>query len=169
MARRGGFTRFECALVVSSIVGLTAIVMPATARELRFARKAIALAQAETIARSVRAFLDDAHLKPAIGGYGGLLGSGTPPAPASMADGMPFAALNAAEPPPSLAPALRGTWRGGYAVSLDPDPYGRAFVVTSPGDPGNIVWCLSAGRNGRIETTPADLEPRGDDVGVRVR
>ncbi|HKD99664.1 MAG TPA: hypothetical protein VKE69_01535 [Planctomycetota bacterium] len=154
---------------MSLVLGLAAIVVPATGRELRFARKAIALAQAETIARAVRAFLDDARLKPAHGGYGALLGSGTAPSPAAAVDGATLALLNAQEPPPAIASSIRGAWRGGYEVPVDPDPYGRAFVVTSFGDPGSIVWCVSAGKNGCVETTAADVQPQGDDVGVRVR
>ena len=167
-SRRSGFTRFECLIVIAVLAMVSAVVVPASARELAFARRAIAQARVEQIGRTVRQFLRDVQLKPKLGGYGGLVGAGVPPRPVAASDGLQFPSLDSASPPPSLAPAFRGTWKGPYELNAEADAYGRAYVVTPLGDPSMIVWCLSAGPNGVLETTTADLHPRGDDVGVRV-
>lgn len=59
-------------------------------------------------------------------------------------------------------------WSGPYLDDLPPDPWGRAFVVTVAGFPDarQRVWILSAGPNGRLETTSRDHAPHGDDIGL---
>lgn len=147
---------------------VVAVVIPASARELAFAKRAIAHAQVDEITRVVRGVLHDTRLRPQLGGYGSWIGPGEPPRPLAASDGVALAGVREKSPPASLAGAIRGAWRGPYRLHLTPDPYGRAYVVTSFGDAAAITWCLSAGPNGLLETTAADLEPAGDDVGARV-
>ncbi|MFG0320012.1 MAG: type II secretion system protein GspG [Planctomycetota bacterium JB042] len=63
--------------------------------------------------------------------------------------------------------ALEG-WSGPYLDAFPADPWGHAFVVTTAGftDRRKRVWVLSAGPNGRLETTARDTNPHGDDVGL---
>ena len=70
-------------------------------------------------------------------------------------------------------------WRGPYLERVAQDPWGNRYLVniknadptdTSP----NVVWVLSAGPNGKIETDPttlADAGPiaGGDDITVRLK
>lgn len=61
-------------------------------------------------------------------------------------------------------------WKGPYLPREEPDPWGRAYVVSVSGfaggtKPGNHVWCLSAGPNGIVETPASSDQLLGDDVG----
>ena len=81
--------------------------------------------------------------------------------------------------PPKYATSGRSSWRGPYTDQLTPDPWGNRYLVNiKNGDPGaaagKVIWVLSAGPNGKIETDPTALTdsgpvPGGDDVAVRVR
>lgn len=63
---------------------------------------------------------------------------------------------------------------GGDRHALSADPWGNCYVVNlaaiAAGEPA-IVWVLSAGPNGIIDTpfVVASGTPAGDDVGARVR
>ncbi len=66
-------------------------------------------------------------------------------------------------------PAITGeSWRGPYLRPVEPDPWGRAYVVDARSFPGSSerIWVVSAGPDGSIETRAEDSEPRGDDVGA---
>ncbi|MCD6326610.1 hypothetical protein J7M28_03515 [bacterium] len=61
-------------------------------------------------------------------------------------------------------------WNGPYLPHENPDPWGRAYLVSASGfqggtNPDNNVWCLSAGPNGVVETAPSFRQTVGDDVG----
>jgi len=70
-------------------------------------------------------------------------------------------------------------WRGPYLEQIAQDPWGNRYLVNiknaNPGDASpKVVWVLSAGANGTIETDPtalADAGPiaSGDDIAVRVK
>lgn len=68
-------------------------------------------------------------------------------------------------------------WRGPYLPSVPADPWGNQFLVNiGKADPsaGKGVWVISAGPNGKLETS-ADLSaasvltPAGDDIVARVK
>ena len=74
----------------------------------------------------------------------------------------------------------RFSWKGPYLDQLTVDPWGNRYLVNikngNPGDaaPGKVIWVLSGGPNGKIETDPTAPSdsgpvPGGDDVAVRVR
>ena len=63
---------------------------------------------------------------------------------------------------------------GGTAEApASPDPWGNRYAANVGVGPGSAVWVLSAGPNGRIETTFEQPAARalasGDDVAARVR
>jgi hypothetical protein len=70
-------------------------------------------------------------------------------------------------------------WKGPYLERLSEDPWGNRYLVNiknaNPNDTSaKVVWVLSAGPNGKIETDPnalADSGPvaGGDDIVVRVK
>ena len=70
-------------------------------------------------------------------------------------------------------------WKGPYLERLTEDPWGNRYLVNiKNADPNDaspkVVWVLSAGPNGKIETDPTPLAdsgpvPGGDDIVVRVR
>ncbi len=50
------------------------------------------------------------------------------------------------------------------------DPWGNAYLVLrfDPSSPEDL-WVLSAGPDGQVQTTRNSRQPKGDDVGLRVR
>ncbi len=155
-------------MVLAVLLGLAAVMVPVRGRELALARSAVALSQCEQVARVVRQCVRDTRLQAADGGYGVWSGAGTPPMPRGATVGRTLDFLREANAPAELRVAMPGSWKGPYDVDLAPDPWGRSILVLSVGDPGLVSWCVSAGPDGLLETSSADLEPRGDDVGVRV-
>lgn len=75
--------------------------------------------------------------------------------------------------------AGRHRWRGPYLEQLGADPWGNRYLVNiKHGDPGDgepkAIWVLSAGPNGKIDTSPtlpADGKPvpGGDDIAFRIK
>ena len=70
-------------------------------------------------------------------------------------------------------------WRGPYLEKIAQDPWGNRYLANiknaNPNDVSpKVVWVLSAGPNGKIETDPTALTdsgpvPGGDDIVVRVK
>jgi hypothetical protein len=73
----------------------------------------------------------------------------------------------------------RFVWRGPYLEKIGEDPWGNHYLVNiknaNPADkPDRVIWVLSAGPNGKIETDPSALTDSGaaassDDIGVRIK
>lgn len=76
----------------------------------------------------------------------------------------------------------RFLWRGPYMEKISEDAWGNKYLVNiknadpAENTPANskVVWVLSAGPNGKIETDPSALAdsgalPGGDDIAVRIR
>ncbi len=72
------------------------------------------------------------------------------------------------------------SWKGPYVEQITEDPWGNRYLINikngNPNDaaPGKVIWVLSAGPNGKIETDPSALTdsgpvPGGDDIAVRIR
>lgn len=70
-------------------------------------------------------------------------------------------------------------WRGPYLELIGPDSWGNSYLVNiknadPAANPPKVVWVLTAGPNGKIETDPdalADSGPTvgGDDIAVRIK
>lgn len=59
-------------------------------------------------------------------------------------------------------------WKGPYMANVAPDPWGRKYYINAK-EFGSalIVWIISAGPNGILETYPtASMQPGGDDIGL---
>lgn len=79
------------------------------------------------------------------------------------------------------ATGARGrVWRGPYLEKINEDPYGNSYVVNTKNAPADsavaakVVWVLSAGPDGKIDTNGdfnADAGPAvgGDDIAVRLK
>jgi len=75
--------------------------------------------------------------------------------------------------------AGRHRWRGPYLEQLGADPWGNRYLVNikhaGPGDgEPKVVWVLSAGPNGKIDTGPSVAAdgspvPAGDDIVYRIK
>lgn len=70
-------------------------------------------------------------------------------------------------------------WKGPYLERMTEDPWGNRYLVNiknaNPNDTSpKVVWVLSAGPNGKIETDPTALSDSGpvaggDDIVVRIK
>jgi type II secretory pathway pseudopilin PulG len=70
-------------------------------------------------------------------------------------------------------------WKGPYLEKVNEDAWGNRYLVNikngNPGDPDKkVIWVLSAGPNGKIETNPNALTDSGpaaggDDIAIRIR
>jgi general secretion pathway protein G len=79
------------------------------------------------------------------------------------------------------ATGARGrVWRGPYLEKVNEDPYGNSYVVNIKNAPADsavaakVVWALSAGPDGKIDTNGdfnADAGPAvgGDDIAIRLK
>jgi len=75
----------------------------------------------------------------------------------------------------------KGQWKGPYGERFNmADPWERAYVVNIkngavPGNLDKVIWVLSAGPDGLIDTpsnslrTAGDLVPGNDDIAVRIK
>jgi general secretion pathway protein G len=73
----------------------------------------------------------------------------------------------------------RFPWRGPYLEKVGTDPWGNKYLVNiKNADPADsspkVVWVLSAGPNGKIETDPNSATdigpvPGGDDIAIRIK
>lgn len=73
----------------------------------------------------------------------------------------------------------RFSWRGPYIEKITEDPWGNRYLVNikngNPSDnPGKVIWVITAGPNGVLETNPnalADSGPTvgGDDIAIRIK
>jgi prepilin-type N-terminal cleavage/methylation domain-containing protein len=62
-------------------------------------------------------------------------------------------------------------WKGPYMTAFDADPWGNAYIINTDGlvpDSGKMVYVLSAGPNGVIETPANANSLVGDDIGHRI-
>jgi len=59
-------------------------------------------------------------------------------------------------------------WQGPYLESLIEDPWGHSFVITVSGlvEGRHHVWVISAGPNGRLDTSARDSTSHGDDIAL---
>ena len=94
-----------------------------------------------------------------------------------LGDGTPF----------NTTDRSKGQWQGPYGDRFVADPWERAYVVNIKngevftGDPAypeslkKVIWVLSAGPNGVIDTpadslsTSGELFPGGDDIAIRIK
>jgi hypothetical protein len=58
-----------------------------------------------------------------------------------------------------------------FGAGMPTDAWGRCFLVNADGwmSEGGVVWLLSAGPNGLLETPPSATALAGDDIGIRIR
>lgn len=65
-------------------------------------------------------------------------------------------------------------WKGPYAQSLNEDPWGNAYQINSStlkGSDTNPTWILSAGPDGKFQTSASStsLASGSDDIGIRIK
>ncbi|MBN2491674.1 MAG: hypothetical protein JXQ29_12565 [Planctomycetes bacterium] len=169
---RAGFTIFELVVLVAVLIASAALVCPVVSSEKLRADRARAEEQCRQIAVALQAYLrETGHTASAIVADSltgrplhWLIGPGEPPRINPFRDDGPGGRLADF----LLRPDPRNpAWSGPRIERLDPDPWGRAYLVNTHGlvTPAEHTWILSAGPNGIVETVPESRETGGDDIG----
>jgi len=63
-------------------------------------------------------------------------------------------------------------WKGPYLTVVDVDPWGNAYITNASNfndNPPSPVWAISAGPNGKLETSASAETLGNDDIGVRIK
>jgi len=167
-----GISILEVIVLLALLVGVGGVVVPLVAGSLEDSKLQRALSDAGRIGAAVRQFTRDVGFEPGTPGKNegltilftsGKLPSEVPPGPRKrLADALSREAI--------AAEAAQEKWKGPYLGEVGTDPWGRAYVVVQ-GGPGDSehVWILSAGANGRVETSETQDAIAGDDIGIQLR
>lgn len=174
MTRTHGFTIIEMVVLAIILIASAAIVYPVVSSEIRRSDRAQAEEQCRQVALALDRYIRDRKVekypvqtlsqKP----LDWLRGPGNIPRNNSFDHGGPNGRLGQVlgDKDPAMS-----DWKGPYLESVEPDPWGNAFLVNCHGfhDSRERIWILSAGANGIVETPPQCSETRGDDIGRTLR
>jgi len=170
--RSRGFTILETVILALVILASAALVYPVVTSEIMRANRARAVEQCRRIAVGIEKYLHDKALTtkkypsdPITGKhYHWLRGPGALPLNNPFSDGEPHGSLERL-----LLHRERDNkaWNGPYVDSIEPDPWGNAYLMNSEALFNNQErkWILSAGPNGVVDTSAESTETRGDDIG----
>jgi type II secretory pathway pseudopilin PulG len=165
-----GFSLLEFIVVLAVLIGAAGVVLPLMAAEMHDTKLSRALDDVSRIGGAFGKAMRECGLRP------GADTAGMPVAsyytngslPAGLPTGKRDRMVQVLGQPPKGPAAER--WKGPYLGEVGADPWGRAYVLLVPSDAaGGHVWCLSAGRDGVLQTSEDDETVQGDDVGVCVR
>jgi hypothetical protein len=174
---RGGsrLSQVTIVLTLSAIMASAAIVVPVLSDQTSDDDRAAATAGCNLIATALLRYTADTTFPPS--GFRGqasylwLRGPGEAPA-ASAAPGGWVASLSWFLTKNYMADVR---WLGPYLDEVPVDPWGRQYIVLCgawwPGQSARgtaHAWVLSAGPDGILDTTSADAELAGDDLGIEI-
>lgn len=166
MKRTPAFTFVELVVVVAVILALAGIITPYVSRDLSETKDRTAQSDVNRITSAINRYMNDTLLPP-TGEQGKrsfhfLIGPGAPPVDNSF---------NSGDSAPLSAFFEHNTWnnvswRGPYLEDVGADPWGCAYIVNVEGfwNHAERIFVISAGPDRKLETTPTDVEPKGDDV-----
>ncbi len=159
----------EALVALSIVVSLSGVVMPVVGSELSKGRMTDAWADMQTIAEGLNGYTRDTlYLPTGIQGRTNvtwLYGAGAIPIGNTFDANGEGRALEDA----LLTDELGGPrWSGPYSSTdvLGPDPWGQAYIVNADGwiSGHRNPYVISAGPDGRLQTSPFDREAAGDDL-----
>jgi len=157
----------EALVACSVLVSLSGVVMPVVAEGAQNARLQDANEGVQGIADALRDYSSDTLFLP-TGARGRtnlswLYGPGEMPTDNSFAEGGEARSLDDFLVNDAMG---GGNWNGPYVADLQADPWGQAYLVNVDGwlDLRERALVLSAGPNGRVETSPYARAAGGDDV-----
>lgn len=181
MKHRGAFTLIETLIVLAIIATLAYILTPVTMSYIEGAKIVRAKNDAEVVSKAILSFNEDTALWPIYQQSGDtephyniLYGPGVLQFESDAFRDRLENQLNSNIP--NYPTTGEFAWRGPYLSSLDTDPWGNSYVVNaselSPLST-KAVWVISAGLNGRIETSFSQERGiavlQGDDIGYRIK
>jgi prepilin-type N-terminal cleavage/methylation domain-containing protein len=185
-AKQGGLTLIEMIVVLAALAILAALLIPAVIGVPEQAEEAKAGNDARAVGEAIHNFYKDMSKWPVYSSFPSnpdlerLYSAGNVPA-ISGAPGTPewIAVPNSADldnhlQNNTLYPTTgEFAWRGAYLTETPTDPWGNQFIINvrwlQPGATRHVVWVLSAGPDGIIQTTFAEPTLAGDDIGFRLR
>jgi type II secretory pathway pseudopilin PulG len=167
--RRRGIAAIELVVIVLLVFLLAGLAVPVVRHGVRSNERSDALGDLRRIAADLFHYRRDTGRWPSGPAYAYTDG---PPAPCERrCFGGSSEASHLSEFLTFNRPPAPG-WKGPYMSVSRPDPWGHRYVValhalTERGS--SHAWVISAGPDGVFDTTPADAEPLGDDLGVVLR
>ncbi len=184
--KQGGVTLIEMIVVLAALAILAALLIPVIGGLPGEAEEIQARNDTRAIGEAIHNFYKDVAKWPVYSAFPStpdlerLFSAGNVPAvsgapgTAEWTTASPSADLDNHLQNNSLYPATgEFAWRGAYLTATPTDPWQNQFVINvrwlQPGATPHVVWVLSAGPDGIIETTFAQPSLAGDDIGFRVR
>jgi prepilin-type N-terminal cleavage/methylation domain-containing protein len=199
-----GFTLIEVIVAIAVVAILAGIITPSVIKHLDDSKRARAQNDCLVIGSSIASFMKDTGRLPNANNAGNptltmLIGQGAVPTLGGgivtwnqttatgtvdlftnhLTDNSPRSQVAWQYPTPATAPGVELVWRGPYLPSIPADPWGNRYAVNigNIGAAYPVVWVLSAGPDGRIDTpfSPAapavgtTLTANGDDIIYRIR
>lgn len=170
-----GFTLVEVIVVAGIIAILAGILVPLILKEIDEARITRAYADGRSISTAVIIMKKDTGKWPNLDGSCNatatfIYGAGALPADLAAQGYDQTSAVHFDDYLTSDAGGCYGArWKGPYLAHTAEDPWGNAYIM-NPGnfDAGGVVWILSAGPNGSIETPLSAADLAGDDIGILI-
>ncbi len=167
-----GFSVLELILTVTLLLGVAAVVVPGPLPDPQSEEEKLAHAECRAISAALLEFEAETGFAPA--GRAGkqtfswLRGPGVAPEfnshPGGKASNLSwFLSVDKM--------SIGEKWGGPYIDSLNPDPWGRRYVVLLKElskEAQARTWVISAGPDGVIDTGLMDTIPGGDDIGTMV-
>lgn len=173
---QGGFTLVEVIVVAGIIAILAGVLIPLVLKEIDESRISRAYGDIRSISTALLVFRKDTgkwqNLDAACTAAVTLLKSdGTLPANIGSTDFDQTAVVQYSDyVTQDLYGCYGARWKGPYAPWINEDPWGNAYITNANAFAATgPVWILSAGPNGDIDTSTANVNPRGDDVGIRIK
>lgn len=168
-----GFTLVEVIVVAGIIAILAGILVPLILKEIDEARITRAYADSRSISTAIIIMKKDTGRWPNLDGSCAatatfIYGEGALPADLAAQGYDQTSAVPFDDYLTSDAGGCYGArWKGPYLAHTSADPWGNAYIM-NPGsfDAGGVVWILSAGPNGSVETPMSANTLLGDDIGI---
>lgn len=171
-----GFTLIEVIVVAAIIAVLAGIIVPLVFKEVDEAKISKAKADVKTIQTAIMMFYKDTKKWPWYVNEGGelkdsvtvLISDGN--LPANFQDNCDTRTQSNIREHLVQNSIGYNDWKGPYLSDITTDPWGNAYVVNAVYfGTQNPVWILSAGPDGRLDTSRDSQTLAGDDIGIRLQ